>query len=668
MSQFEQHLKAAQRRQRRLYLGAFLGITASIVVIVSVLLVTRATRIEILPQEATGIAQLEVSAGLAFIAGNSLYALMGNPAVNVQADGFYTRQQQLTDTDFGNVMTITLKPLPAKLHLRSPMRDNRTKWLLNNALYTQADELVRELEPGEYVISVIHPYHEVKDIEFSLARGDSVEKTVTLEPVQGELKLNTQPTGATFTINNKEQGTTPAALSLPGGQYDINVSKENFEPVIDTLEITREAKTVVRDYRLEAEKGAVSVSLTPPGGKLLLNNLEVAAADTYRLDVNRTHSMVYAKAGYFTQSKTFRVSTNSMTRVSFELEKETGKVELNASPDAEVSVNGKIVGTTPLTLSLDALPQEITFSKAGYRTVVKKIVPDSTSVKIINASLMPENVASMQEALPTYKHKAGGTMKLYKPGESFSMGAERSEPGQRANEFVRQVSLTRPFYAGVNEVSHAVYSKFDNSKQGQTTLPVSNISWLDAVRFCNWLSEQEGLAPVYRIQGNRVSGANPAADGYRLLTEAEWEWLARKANRPARTRFTWGDDTVIPKNSVNIADTSAQGAVKNFVPKYNDGYAGVAPTGSFNQELSGLFDQGGNVSEWVHDSYSLTPPKPGQVDKDPFDTVGGDNHVIKGANWRSGTLTELRASYREGLSGTRDDVGFRIGRYVYGGN
>ncbi|MEQ8938938.1 MAG: PEGA domain-containing protein, partial [Gammaproteobacteria bacterium] len=537
MSQFEQHLKAAQRRQRRIYLGAILGITASIVVIVSILLVTRATRIEILPQEAKDIARLEVSAGLAFITGNSLYALSGNPAVKVQADGFYTRQQQLTDMDFGNVMTITLKPLPAKLHLRSPMNDNRTKWLLNDELYVQSDELVRELEPGDYTVSVLHPFYKIKNIYLSLGKGESVEQTVSLEKVQGMLKLNTQPQDALLIVDQVEQGKSPTSLLLSGGQYEVKVVKEGFEPIAETIEITREASQLERDYRLESEKGQVIVKLNPPGGKLLLNKLEVAAADTFRLDVNQTHNMVYSKPGYFSQSKTFRVSTDNITEVGFNLEKETGKVELDSSPKAEVSVNGETVGTTPLTLILDALPQEITFSKTGYRTVVKKVIPDSKSVKVINANLVPEKVATMQEAPSTYKHKAGGTMKLYRPGETFSMGAERSEPGQRANEFVRQVSLTRPFYAGVNEVSHAVYSKFDNSKQGQAALPVTNISWLDAVRFCNWLSEQEGLATVYRIQGNIVRGANPAADGYRLLTEAEWEWLARKANRPARTRF-----------------------------------------------------------------------------------------------------------------------------------
>lgn len=667
MSQFEQHLKAAQQRQRRLYIGAILGVAASVAVIVTVLLVTRATRLEILPQEALDTAQLDVSAGLAFIAGNSLYALSGNPAVKVAADGFYTRQQQLTDEDFGKVMTIELKPLPAKLHLRSPMNDNRTKWLLNNELYIQADELVRELEPGDYVISVLHPYFKVEDLELSLARGESVDNTVTLEPIQGELKLKSQPAGATIMIDNNEQGATPVSIPLAGGQYALSLLKEGYEPVTETIEITREATLVERDYRLEAEKGQVNVSLEPVGGKLLLNNLQVTPKASYRLEINQTHSLVYSKPGYFTQSKTFRVSTGTVANVSFKLEKESGQVELRSTPEAEISVNGKAMGTTPITLTLEALPQAVTFSKAGYRSVEKTVIPDSKVVKVLAANLVPEKVASIQEAPPTYRHKAGGTMKLYRPNETFSMGAERSEPGQRANEFVRQVTLSRPFYAGVNEVSNDVFSRFDSSKQGQATLPVTNVNWLDAVRFSNWLSEQEGFKPVYNIQGGRLVGINPNADGYRLLTEAEWEWLARKANRQARTRFTWGDDTVIPKNSVNVADTSAQGSVKNIVPKYNDGNAGVAPTGSYNQELSGLFDQGGNVSEWVHDNYSLTPPKSGQVDKDPFDTARSDTHVIKGASWRSGTLTELRASYREGLSGAREDVGFRLGRYVYGG-
>jgi formylglycine-generating enzyme required for sulfatase activity len=108
--------------------------------------------------------------------------------------------------------------------------------------------------------------------------------------------------------------------------------------------------------------------------------------------------------------------------------------------------------------------------------------------------------------------------------------------------------------------------------------------------------------------------------------------------------------------------------VKVFVSKYNDGYPEVAAVESFTQENSGLYDQGGNVSEWTHDSYSIIRPKSGKVFQDPFDLTMGSSHVVKGANWRSGSITELRPSFREGLVNSRDDLGFRIGRYVYGGN
>ncbi|MFW5426048.1 MAG: formylglycine-generating enzyme family protein, partial [Methylophagaceae bacterium] len=154
-------------------------------------------------------------------------------------------------------------------------------------------------------------------------------------------------------------------------------------------------------------------------------------------------------------------------------------------------------------------------------------------------------------------------------------------------------------------------------------------------------------------------------DGYRLLTEAEWEWLARKARKSTQSLFVWGNDYVIPKDTVNIADESANGSVKVFVSKYDDSFQGLAPVKSFTRETSGLYDQGGNVSEWTHDSYSIMPPKSGKVLNNPFDLTTSNSHVVKGANWRSGTITELRPSFKEGLINSRDDLGFRVGRYVY---
>tara|TARA_B100000315_G_C14519417_1_gene560792 strand:- start:710 stop:1474 length:765 start_codon:yes stop_codon:yes gene_type:complete len=249
------------------------------------------------------------------------------------------------------------------------------------------------------------------------------------------------------------------------------------------------------------------------------------------------------------------------------------------------------------------------------------------------------------------------------------MGAPRSEPGQRANEFLRHIELKKPFYAGKFEVTQEQFSKFKKTASLASTpnIPVTSISWLEAISFCNWLSFQENLKPFYVVDNNKLRGFNPTSDGYRLLTEAEWEWLSRKALRSKQTKFSWGDDVTLPPMTGNIADENAKGLVQFYVPNYNDGFPDIASVGSFNPEKSGLFDLVGNVSEWVHDFYSLVPPSVEKVEVDPLGPKRGELHVLKGSNWRSGTLTELRASFREGLADGRDDIGFRVARYLYGG-
>ena len=78
-----------------------------------------------------------------------------------------------------------------------------------------------------------------------------------------------------------------------------------------------------------------------------------------------------------------------------------------------------------------------------------------------------------------------------------------------------------------------------------------------------------------------------------------------------------------------------------------------------------MFDLFGNVSEWVNDAYILALPKRGHIEVNPVKKSVGPYHVVKGSNFRSGNLTTLRASYRDGSRGKRPDVGFRVGRYLY---
>ena len=668
MNPFDQQLHAAKKKQRLLYFGVFALLLIGVVIVLTIIMVSRGTRVEIKPDDAAAQSSMRLNTGIAAIIGETLYSISKNPVIAVSAEGFRSKTQVLNNNDFGKVMTITLVPLPAKIELSTNIADDKISWLIDGETLAIANIFEHELAAGDYELTVTHAHYNEETMTLSLTRGEVFKKLIEVDPIDGMMTIRTTPAGASVSVNTVDMGLTPITLSMQGGHHDVTVAHENYETINDTIEISRSKPELNRDYVLELKKAKIGVTLKPVGGKLTLDGIAVKGEGNVSVEAGIKHRLTYSRQGYFTETRTFNIAADEILQLAFELTEEMGTVDIESSPVAEVELNGKYVGTTPLQLSLNAVDQKFTLSRQEYRSVTRTIVPRAASSKKISVSLIPERVARLNEASRQYTSKAGGSLKLFKPNDTFTMGAMRSEPGQRANEFVKTVKLTRAFYAGVHEVTNAEYRQYDGNRQGDPREPVTSVSWIDVAGFCNWLSQQEGLTPVYRINNKQLQGMNANADGYRLLTEAEWEWLARKSGKSEQTIFVWGNERVIPKSAVNVADESAQGKVRFIVSKYNDGYPEVAPVGRFSQENSGLYDQGGNVSEWTHDSYSIEVPESGKVFLDPLDSAMGNTHVVKGANWRSGSITELRPSFKEGLSGSRDDLGFRIGRYVYGGN
>lgn len=668
MSEFNQAIEAAKRRQRRMLLWLSLGFIVVACIVFATLIASRATPIQVLPETISTEAKLSSSSGIALILDHHLYSLSDTAEIKASAPGYKTTSQLISQSGFGKVTQITLQPLPAEVILKTGLEDKKTRWYINDKLTTVANTFEQSFENGDYTIKASHPFYEPITRQYSLEPAQKIEETLNLTPIMGELSLSSTPAQADVSIDGKAQGQTPLTLSLAGGPHQLDITKPGFETVTDSVEINQTSTQINRQYRLQAERAKINLTVLPQRGILTVNGIDTPLQNVIKVDANQNNVVTYKKPGYFSQSKRVMLKQGETSELQFNLEKEMGKVVIESTPQANVTINNKPVGQTPLTLTLDALPQTIDFSLDGYRAETRTITPTAKSTSSISVNLLTEKQARLQEAPRSYKTRAGGEMMLFTPNDTIIMGAERSEPGQRANEFIRKVTINRPFYVGVHEVTNAAYAQFDKSHKADPNLPATSVTWLDAVRYANWLSQLEGLTTVYNINGNQVTQINDEADGYRLLTEAEWEWLARKAGRPAQTLFVWGNDKTIPPKAANIADESAKGSATHYVPRYNDGYAGLAPVMSMNRELSGLFDMGGNVSEWTHDNYSLTVPKLGSVYTQTLDKTAGDEHVVKGANWRSGTLSELRASYRDGASQGRDDLGFRLGRYVYGGH
>jgi formylglycine-generating enzyme required for sulfatase activity len=670
MNSFDKTLDQAKRRQKRVYLIAGVTLVSALLLMTLLFVVLRGTRIEISPRDARENAVYRVDRGLGVCLGDTAYSFAGDLVISVVSPGFKAVSVAIDAQDLGKVFPLELSELPGHLVVEISGDDTLgagTSWRIDNRVIGPSDALDIELDAGSYTLVIDNPFYQLKQVEVEISRGEETALQETLPEVNGVLNITSTPLGAAVFLDNEKVGQTPLKLTRTGGNHGLGLVLENYAQILEQLSITRVSPLVTRNYQLALKKGRVRLSLVPRGGTLLVNGVQRSAPLV--LDATLEHRLTYMKQGFYPETRTIRLAASQEKQIFFELKPEMGRVEIISHPAATVLIDNKEVGTSPVSTDLTAVAHEITLKKDGYRSVAKRVVPKGGRVQKVSVTLFTEYQARLREAPRQLTNRAGIKLKLFVVSDSLTMGAPRSQKGQRANEFEKKIRLTKPFYASVYEITNSQFAAFDPKKKasGPGNMPVTSVSWQEAAAFCNWLSAKEKISPFYTSAKGKVTGFDPRSEGYRLLSEGEWEWLARKSGRTEQTLFTWGDARVIPPKTANVADESAKGQVRFFVPNYKDGYSGAAPVGSFDKEPSGLYDMAGNVSEWVHDVYSILPPRGEKIARNPLGEQRGVSHVVKGANWRSGTITTLRPAFREGLTAGRDDLGFRIGRYLYGG-
>jgi formylglycine-generating enzyme required for sulfatase activity len=254
---------------------------------------------------------------------------------------------------------------------------------------------------------------------------------------------------------------------------------------------------------------------------------------------------------------------------------------------------------------------------------------------------------------------------------NFMMGSPTGQKNRSTDERQHRVTLTRAFLMQSTEVSQRQWrtvmgtSPSVSIKEGIPLKggdhPVQNVTWYDAVKFANALSRREGLDPAYSGSGSSTRW-NKSANGYRLPTEAEWEYAAR-AGQTQVFSGTDRESSVCQYSNVYTSRTRAKWKWSTNYFSCEDQYLGSAPVGSLKPNAWGLHDMIGNVWEWTWDRYGASFSSSGV---DPTGPSSGSKRSVRGASWCFGpSMNRVSNRAAEPPTNKNWNVGFRLVRSVH---
>lgn len=499
-----------------------------------------------------------------------------------------------------------------------------------------------KVPPGEYTLRVEHPYSQAYRERIVVARGERLQRTVTLVAGVGELALVSNPRGAEITIDGKEySGVTPVTIeALDAGLHDVRLALPNRRVVKEQVEVLpgETARLSVDLERLPV--GELSLATTPADAQVelfaMVDGEQAQTATDYspgvRLPVG-TYRVRVSRAGYEPQQQRFILRRGSI-RIAIDLQQIVARLEVQVEPqNARVSVTA--AGRTfnyeePVELPIGQVTLRAKLQ--GFRSASRRITLDETGAKT-SITLAKYNVSVGRVFRDSLKSGGEGPQVVVLGAGAFRMGDLTGEGATEAQP-AHSVQLEAPFAIGVFEVSN---NEWQQRRGGSgDDKPVVGVKRDEVVEYLRWLSGEAGAI-------------------YRLPSEAEWEY----AGRGGSTKLYGATDSLQELcRFANVADQALTSVYDQWeVTPCDDGVVRLNVVGSYAANAFGLYDVLGNASEmqadcW-HSNYRGAPANGDIWGQKCFEWVA------RGGAWDSRGET-LRISHRERVREQGGELGFRV--------
>jgi formylglycine-generating enzyme len=459
------------------------------------------------------------------------------------------------------------------------------------------------------------------------AKGGGVEVAVSFVSI---------PEGASVSIGGKSIcSQTPCKKYISEGKHEAVFHLEGYG---DLHRAFMAETSAVVEQDMNALMGVVTVETTPSGVEIHANDRVWGVSPLESMPVQPGDYKIMAKSDcYQTLGYQLQLKAQEERQITLPLESRKSGLKVYAydgddAVDGDVFVDGVKMGRTAQNIEVPLCSQEVELHTDDGKSWSG--APDliENSVSVLEAKIGRESEISSRYP-----------MNLISEGK-FLMGSEEGANDERPVHVVR---IYRPFYIGTAEVTQALYEEVMGTNPSHFQgcggqCPAENMSWLDAVRFANAMSRLEGREECYQLGEGGVDWLGFDCMGYRLPTEAEWEFAAKAGEEH---KYSGSD---------NLDEVGWY--------MENSGRT-TKPVGQLKANDWGLYDMSGNVWEFVWDWYD----KHGYADRagvtDPIGPEAGTRHVYRGGCWKLGEFGS-RVSYRYGITPNEHHyfVGIRLAR------